>query len=153
MYETSLGVTGDNLRDAIKITFASMVDTRVVEYKKTQDMSIENPEIAIIIQRQISSEISGVAFSLNPQNNCYDEAYINASFGLGESIVSGQVTPDSYVVEKVQRKIVDKTISEKQKGLWLKENGGIVEKENKDKSVPALTDEEVLLVSDLASKC
>ncbi|UUV19864.1 PEP-utilizing enzyme [Fusobacteria bacterium ZRK30] len=153
MYETSLGVTGENLKDNIKTAFASMLDTRVVEYKKIQEMSMENPEIAIIIQRQISSEISGVAFSLNPQNNCYDETYINASFGLGESIVSGQVTPDSYVVEKVQRKIMEKRISEKKTGLWLKEEGGIVEKEIEDKDAPALTDEEILLVSDLVSRC
>ncbi|MCS5420504.1 MULTISPECIES: PEP/pyruvate-binding domain-containing protein [Psychrilyobacter] len=153
MYETSLGITADNLKIAIKTAFASMLDTKVVEYKKIQGISIENPEIAVIVQRQIYSEISGIAFSLNPQNNCYDEAYINASFGLGETIVSGQVTPDTYVVEKVQRKIIEKTIAEKKTGLWLEEDGGIVERENEDRNAPALTDEEILLVSDFVSKC
>lgn len=153
MYETYLGVTKAHLEDAIKDAFASMLDTRVVQYKKLNNISIENPRIAVIVQRQIPSEISGIAFSLNPQNNCYDEAMINASFGLGETIVSGQVTPDTYVVEKVKKQILDKKIMEKSFGLWLKDDGGTFEKDNKEPKAQALTDEQIIMVAELATKC
>lgn len=153
MYETYLGVTKSHLENAIKDAFASMFDTRVVEYKKLNHISIQNPLIAIIVQRQIPSEVSGIAFSLNPQNNCYDEAVINASFGLGETIVSGQVTPDTYVVEKVKRKIIEKSVANKVLGLWLQDDGGTVQKNNKNPDAQALNDDQILQVSDLVTKC
>ena len=68
------------------------------------------------MQRQIASDVSGVAFSLNPQNNCFDEAVINANFGLGETVVAGVVTPDTYVVDKVELELIDKNIAHKSVG-------------------------------------
>lgn len=153
MYETYLGITKDHLDQTIKKAFASMLDIRVVEYKKLNQIPLENPQIAVIVQRQIPSEISGIAFSLNPQNNCYDEAVINASFGLGETIVSGQVTPDTYIVEKVRREIIEKNVMDKAIGLWLQKDGGTIEKNNENPKNQALSDEQILQVSDLVTKC
>jgi pyruvate,water dikinase len=79
----------------VRQSFASVFDERVVRYKLQRGMAIDRPRIAVIIQEQIASDCSGVAFSLNPLNNCYDEAVINANFGLGETVVAGLVTPDS----------------------------------------------------------
>ncbi len=73
-------------------------------------MSIDNPSIALVVQIQIPSEKSGIGFSLNPQDNCFDEAVINAGFGLGETIVSGQVTPDTYIVDKVKKEIIESNV-------------------------------------------
>jgi rifampicin phosphotransferase len=153
MYETVLGVTKDDLVKNIKKVFASMLDYRVIEYKRLNDISIENPRIAIIIQLQIKSEISGVAFSINPQNNCYDEAVINASFGLGETIVTGKVTPDTYIVDKVKNEITKKTINEKLRVLWLNQYGGTREELNTRNNEQALTDEQILMVTELVVSC
>ncbi len=152
-YDTILGVTHNKLESAISEVFTSMLDTRVVEYKKLNNIPIDNPRIAIIVQKQIASDVSGIAFSLNPSNNCYDEAMINASFGLGETIVSGQVTPDTYIVEKVKKQIIDKKIMEKSFGLWLKGDGGTIEKDNKEPKAQALSDGRILMVAELAAKC
>lgn len=153
LYETVLGVRQDDLIKNIKKVFASMLDYRVIEYKQVNGISIDNPRIAIIIQLQINSEISGVAFSINPQNNCYDEAVINASFGLGETIVSGRVTPDNYIVDKVKNDITKKTINEKLRVLWLNQDGGTREEKNAEKNVQALTDEQILMVTKLVVSC
>lgn len=153
MYETTLGVTRDTLERSVVEAFTSMLDIRVVEYKKLNNIPIDNPRIAVIVQRQIPSEISGVAFSLNPQNNCYDEAVINASFGLGETIVSGQVTPDTYIVEKVTKEITEKKVMEKVHALWLKKDGGTIGKDNENPKAQALTDEQILEVASLAARC
>lgn len=152
-YETILGVKRDKIQEAIHRAFASMLDFRVVEYKKLNNVSFENPRIAVIIQRQIDSRVSGVAFSLNPQNNAYDEAVINASFGLGETIVSGQVTPDTYIVDKIKGQIQEKKIMEKSVDLWLQEDGGIREKVTKTPKKQALKDEEIIQVAKLTEDC
>ncbi len=153
MYETYLGITKDYLISAIKKTFASMIDFRVLEYKSLNDIDISGTKISIIIQRMIPSDVSGIGFSLNPQNNCYDEAVINSSFGLGEMIVGGQITPDSFVVDKVKNKIIDKVINEKSIALWLKKDGDTEAKENENPEHPSLNDVQVLEVTKLISKC
>jgi phosphohistidine swiveling domain-containing protein len=152
-YETVLGVQLPELEENIAEAFSSMLGFRVVEYKRRNNLPVDNPRIAIIVQKQIKSDVSGIAFSLNPNNNAFDEAMINASFGLGEAIVSGRVTPDTYVVDKVKRAILEKKIVRKSTGVWLKEDGGTVEKPNPTPEAPALTDAQILEVAALAAEC
>lgn len=153
MYETILGVTKEELPHYVAKAFSSMYDYRVMEYKRRNHLNLENTRIAIIIQRQIPSEVSGVGFSINPANNCYDEAMINASFGLGETIVSGQVTPDTYVVEKVRQEILEKKINKKHMGLWLNKEGGTTERLNQDPMRVALTDKQIIELTKLIIDC
>ena len=151
-YETTLGVTHTGLEDAIRHSFASVFDERVVRYKRQRDMSVDRPRIAVVVQEQLASEVSGVAFSLNPLNNCYDEAVINANFGLGETVVAGAVTPDTYVVEKHRRTILEKRIAHKSCAMWLRPNGGTRQGDNDRAGDPALSDEQALEVADLATR-
>ena len=151
-YETVLGVTRDTLEQEIRYCFTSMFDARIVQYKKQNGITIANPKIAIIIQQQIASETAGVAFSLNPLNNCYDEAVINANFGLGETVVSGTVTPDTFVVEKYEQKILTRQIAEKSHALWLEDNGGTREAANAEPKASSLNDAQILEVAQLAMK-
>lgn len=67
-YETTLGVTRESLQSALLTSFASAFDYRIVQYKTQVKMPIDNPKIAVIVQQQIASDVSGVAFSLNPSN-------------------------------------------------------------------------------------
>jgi pyruvate,water dikinase len=152
-YDSVLGVVPDQLETAIAHAFASMFDTRVVEYKKLNGIPLDNPRIAVIVQKQIASEVSGIAFSLNPANNCYDEAMVSASFGLGEAIVSGQVTPDTFVVDKVKKEILTRKVASKAFGLWLMEDGGTIERINEDPGTSSLDDEQILQVAELAAAC
>jgi len=153
MYETYLGITRDQLETTISKVFASAFDFRVMEYKKRHDIDLANTCIAVIVQKQINSEVSGVGFSLNPNNNCYDEVMINAAFGLGETIVSGVVTPDIYVVDKVKNEILKIKVNEKKITLWLKDDGGTVEKDSENLSAQALTDERILELTELLKRC
>ncbi len=153
MYETFLGTPRKLLEGTIARAYSSMLDFRVMEYKAQNSIKIDNACISIIVQKQIDSDVSGVGFSLNPMNNCYDEVVINASYGLGEAIVSGIVTPDNYVVEKVCMEIISKTINEKKIALHLSGDGGITEKENKKPDEQALSDNQILELTGLISKC
>ncbi len=73
--------------------------------------------VAVVVQKMVESEVSGIVFSVHPVTEDHNQLIIEAGFGLGEAIVSGQVTPDSYVVEKEPRRILDKNISEQEKQL------------------------------------
>jgi pyruvate,water dikinase len=151
-YETVLGVNPDGMEEAIKKAFASCLDKRVVLYKKEHDFSIDDPKIAIVIQEQIASETSGVGFTLNPLNNCYDEGVINTNWGLGESVVSGIVSPDQFIVDKVNRKILDKKPGKKEVSVWLTDKGGTEEREDSRHGEFTLSDNEILELTDILNK-
>jgi rifampicin phosphotransferase len=126
-YETTLGVKKETLQQAIKDCFISMLDFRIVEYKRQHKMAVDSPSIAVIIQKQIASDVSGVGFSQNPQGEI-DEVMINANFGLGETVVSGMVTPDIYVVK--DGKVANKKIANKHVVIHLKDGGGTLKRDS-----------------------
>ena len=72
--------------------------------------------------KQINSEFSGVGFSINPINNDYDEAVINQNFGLGESVVGGIITPDEFIVNKINKNIISQKLGSKEKIVKLNNN-------------------------------
>ncbi|MFQ5528688.1 MAG: PEP/pyruvate-binding domain-containing protein, partial [Thermoanaerobaculia bacterium] len=128
-YETKLGVRGRELEQALQHCFASTFDERVFVYKREHGFDVLSPRIAVIVQQQIASDVAGVGFSLNPLTNDYDEAVIDANWGLGESVVAGLASPDHFVVDKVSRKLVEKKLGAKQVSIWLGRDGGTVERE------------------------
>jgi len=87
------------------------------------------PRLAVVVQQQIESVVAGVAFSLNPVTNDYDETVIDASWGLGPSVVDGRVSPDHFVVNTVDRTVVEAMIGPKGVSVWLDPEGGTVEQE------------------------
>lgn len=90
---------------------------------------------------------------LNPLNNCYDEVMINASFGLGEAIVSGLVTPDTYVYDTYLEHIIDKQVNKKEIALYLNKAGGLDEKAPVNMEAQALSNEEIEDLAQLIKKC
>lgn len=155
-YDTSLGVTFSGLQDSIINSFASLFDHRIYLYKIQHGMAIDTPRIAIIVQRQIDSDVSGVGFSLNPNNNCFDEIVISSNFGLGESVVSGTITPDTYVVDRfdmTNMKVISKQVVEKTSKVLLDEvSGGTrLETTTESTTAQALSDAQILEVARLVS--
>lgn len=99
----------------------------------------------------VNSEKSGIAFSVHPVTQDRNQLIIEAGFGLGEAIVTGRITPDSYVVEKQPRRILDKNIQIQTKGLYRAKKGGNewrdILKEKGEKQV--LSDNEILKLTEL----
>ena len=123
-YETILGVTQKSVFDAIKQAFASCLDYRVQCYKLAHGFNLLEPRIAVIVQEQIKSDISGVVFSINPLTNNYDEVVFNANWGLGESVVSGTCTPDTVIVDKWKMQVKNRVCGAKESKVLLLEKGG-----------------------------
>jgi len=147
-YETKLGVNKEGIEEAVLCSFCSCFDERVFCYKKERGFDIKSPTIAVIVQEQIRAESAGVAFSLNPLNNCYDEAVVTANFGLGESVVSGTATPDSFVVDKVSRKIETK-VGSKEVSIEVGVNGGTRMTPVENPEVTCLNETQVLEIVDM----
>ena len=148
-YETRLGVTLEDLEDAIRHCFASSLDERVLVYKKEHDLDPFSPRLAVVVQQQIDSDVSGVGFSLNPVTNDYDEAVIDATWGLGTTVVEGRVSPDHFVVNKGSRQIVEATTGEKEVAVWLNADGGIHERNEPRSAERTLSDPQLQEVADV----
>ena len=148
-YETTLGVTVENIKSAILHSFTSSFDERVFLYKKEHGFRLDLPSIAVIVQQQLDAESAGVAFSLNPLNNCFDEAVINANHGLGESVVSGDVDPDHFVVDKLKREIIETRIGSKQVIITLNPAGGTAKSTRDNHQETSLTPTQVLELTEL----
>ncbi len=104
-FDTFLGVTEtDKVLKNIKNCWASLWSERAIEYRNKQNDPAEIA-MAVIVQTFIPADISGIIFTTNPLTKNPEECVIEASWGLGEMIVSGQITPDHFVIEKTNRNI------------------------------------------------
>jgi pyruvate,water dikinase len=92
--------------DAVKQVWKSVYSPSAVIYLKTKGVSIYQVKMAVLIQEMIPAEISGVMFTANVVNNNRNEILINATWGLGETLVSGKVIPDTYIVAKDPLRVV-----------------------------------------------
>jgi len=151
-YETVLGVKKENLENALRRSFASCFDERVFVYKQEHGLPVDEPRIAVIVQKQIAADTAGVAFSLNPLNNCYDEAVINANFGIGESVVAGRVSPDTFAVDKLARTILERKIGAKETSVWLAADGGTYEQPSSSRGELCLSSEQVLRLTEMLGR-
>lgn len=121
--ETFLNVKGKSeLITSIKKCFASLFTARATYYRHKKGFEKTKVSLAVIVQRMIDSEKSGVIFSKDPTNKT-DDIIIEAVFGLGEGIVSGRITPDKYVISQ-ELEITDKHISEKKVAITRDSGGG-----------------------------
>ena len=151
-YETVLGVNKNNILEAIRYTFASCLDHRIVIYKAQNNYDLSTPGIAIVIQKQIRSDSAGVAFSLNPLNNDYDELVINSNFGLGETVGSGSASPDNFIINKQSKTIVSKTLGAKEQCIRLKKDGGITETKPEQATQYSISDAQALAIMEESQK-
>jgi pyruvate,water dikinase len=113
MNETFTNVEGDALLiERILDCWASLFGARVLAYRSTKDLSAE-PAIAVVVQRMIDSDCSGVMFTVDPATGDASHVVIEAAFGLGEVVVGGQVEPDTYVVAKDGPHVLDVRVGAK----------------------------------------
>ncbi len=123
--ESYLNITRETLIDKILHCWASLFTPRAIFYRLEKGLQGANISVAVVVQKMVNSKKSGIAFSVHPVSEDHNQVIIEAGFGLGEAIVSGAVTPDSYVVEKTPRRIVSSQVSHQIRALYGKENGGI----------------------------
>ena len=113
--ETYLNVRGaEALLDRVKNCWASLWTARAMAYRARQGVDPATVSLAAVVQKMVESEAAGVMFTANPANGRRDQATISAAWGLGESVVSGSVTPDSIVVEKGSGRVLSRETASKE---------------------------------------
>src|SRR5512134_962089 len=114
-HETYLNIVGtDAIIQAVIRCWESTRSKHALDYRLQQGLSVERPQIAVLVQQLIAADVAAVVFSANPVTGNRDEVMINASWGLGESIVGGMVTPDLFIVRKSDVAVVQRIIADKQ---------------------------------------
>ena len=150
--DSFLNTSEKELLENVKKCWASLFTPRAIFYRFEKNLHGTEISVAVVVQKMVESEVSGIAFSVHPVTEDYNQLIIEAGFGLGEAIVSGQITPDSYVVEKNPRRIVDKNMAEQMRGLFRAKNGGNEWLEVKNGERQKLSDKEILELSELILK-
>jgi len=125
-YDTYLGITDvDGCLAAVRQCWASLWIERAWEYREQNGFDHRAIGMAVIVQSLVPADASGVLFTTDPASGRCDRIVIEACFGLGEALVSGQVTPDRFLVRKRDLRLLAKTISGKKIESVLDQHGGI----------------------------
>jgi phosphoenolpyruvate synthase/pyruvate phosphate dikinase len=150
--DSFLNTTEETLLTNVQRCWASLFTPRAIFYRFEQGLHDSKISVAVVVQKMVESEVSGIAFSVHPVTEDRNQLIIEAGFGLGEAIVSGQITPDSYVVSKNPRRIMDMNVNTQIRALYrVGEAGG-----NEWRDIPepkassqVLTDSQILELSEI----
>jgi pyruvate,water dikinase len=144
-YETYLNVKGKaDLLDKIRKVWASTFNSRSLAFRLNKGMPLNNEPIGVAILAMVQARSAGIAFSADPNTGDLTKIIVEANWGLGESVVSGELMPDRWILEKESFKILDKTLGKKEKAVVSGVSGITEEELSKEKaSAFSLSDEEV----------
>jgi pyruvate,water dikinase len=153
--DTYLWVKGaDDVIEKVRECWASLYSTRAVAYRRKNNIP-QDVLMSVGVQKMVNAKAAGVAMTLDPVTGDRTRIVIDSSWGLGEMVVSGVVTPDNFTVEKVLEEILARTISDKHVELVGDEAAGeAVEREvdAERRTAQSLTDKEVISVARLAKR-
>jgi|TARA_B100000315_G_scaffold260223_1_gene320126 pyruvate,water dikinase len=125
--DTYLNVIGaDALLTAVRDCWASLWTPRAISYRERMGIDHDEVAMAVVVQIMVASEISGILFTANPATGERSEMIANASFGLGEAVVSGQVTPDTYVFDRNENEVKETVIGTKEQMIVSDGDGGTI---------------------------
>jgi rifampicin phosphotransferase len=117
-YETVLDVQGEEqLRAAVECCWASLKAARLESYLRRHGIDPASVNVAVVVQAMVSADVAGVLFTANPQNGRRDEMVVEASWGLGEAVVSGLVQPDRIVLDRRSGAVRDYAVADKR--VWI----------------------------------
>ncbi|HEY6892174.1 MAG TPA: cytochrome P450 [Solirubrobacter sp.] len=117
-YDTYLSITGaDEVIRHVERCWGSMNTGRALAYRR--DKGIDEPQMAVVVQRMFGARAAGVAMTLNPSNGDRSKIAVEAAPGVGEAVVSGEVTPDHFLVDKVMLDIVTTRVADGELGTCL----------------------------------
>ena len=154
--DTYLHITGPaNVIDAVKRCWASLWTGRAIAYRQSQGFAHESVLLAVVVQEMFASEVSGVMFTANPVTSNPFEFFLNASWGLGEAVVSGQVNPDQMIIARPMLEITDRQVNDKQVMTVPDESGQgstTVAVPDDKREIQSLSDEQITELCTIAQR-
>lgn len=151
--DTFLNVIGDeDLLLAVRNCWSSLWTARAIGYRARNRIPHHDLALAVVVQSMVPAEASGVLFTANPLNGRRTETVIDATLGLGEALVSGQVEPDHYVVAPTEGRILKKTLGAKTLAIHSQPGGGLTTTPTDAAEQQALPDEAILALAHLGQR-
>jgi pyruvate,water dikinase len=152
-HDTYLWVRGgDDVIDAVRRCWASLFTDRATCYRVEMGYEHRSVEMCVVVQKMVRPTAAGVAFTLNPTDGDRSQIAIDSAWGFGEGVVSGEITPDNFLIDKVVREIGRRVVSVKECEFALTDHD-TVEKRPLDAdraSAPSLTDDQIKGIAALA---
>jgi len=151
-YDTFLNVIGlEQVLDNIKSCWAGLWNERALTYLQEHGLDHFASYMGVVVQKQIHAQVAGVLFTLNPLTGREEEMMVESAWGLGEAVVSGRVTPDTFVIDTCEEKVVKREISHQQIMFIHQDEGGVRETSlpSEQGEQPSLTDEQLLQLTEL----
>lgn len=139
----------------IRQCWASLYTSRAIIYRLKNGIPNEGLSMAVGVQKMVNARTSGVAITMNPSTGDRSKITIEASWGVGEMVVSGQVTPDNIMIDKVMMSVVSETIGDKHAELVPDPVAGALVERDVDaerRSRRCLSDDELMAVADMAKR-
>lgn len=152
---TYLNVRGTaELIEAVQKCWASLFTARAIYYRIRNNFEHSKVFIAVVVQKMVNSEKAGVMFSVNPVSNNSEEVMIEAGYGLGETVVGGQINPDQYIVDKSSNEVKSTKVHKQTWMLVRSEQGKNVKKDvpSEKQEAQILTNYEIMELAKLAVK-
>ncbi len=115
--ETYLNTNEEKLINNVKLCWSSLFTPRAIFYRHEKKLLKTKVSVAVVVQAMIQSEVSGIVFTVHPVSQDKRQLIIEAGYGLGEAIVSGSITPDSYVLDKKDLSLIDINIASQEKQM------------------------------------
>lgn len=145
--DTYLNIIGEEqLLQAVVNCWSSLWTARAIGYRIRNHISHDEAALAVVVQEMVQSEVSGVLFTANPLTGALNESAIDATFGLGEALVSGQVEPDHFVVKinpDGSIAVLSKKLGAKAVATRAKAGGGVESIEEKSEAQQTLTESQI----------
>jgi pyruvate,water dikinase len=152
-HDTYLNILGvEALLAALVNCWSSLWTARAIGYRSRNNISHSDTALAVVVQKMIPSESSGILFTANPLTGLRSEAVIDATLGLGEALVAGHVEPDHYVVDQKEQKIISKSLGSKKIAMHSKSGGGVTTEQIDALETQALPDEMIISLVELGVK-
>jgi len=152
-HDTYLWVRGgDAVVDAVRRCWASLFTDRATCYRVKMGYEHRFVEMSVVVQKMVRPVSAGVAFTLNPINGDRSQVCIDSAWGFGESVVSGEVTPDNYLIDKVLMEIGKRKVSIKEMEFKLSDHDSVerAELDEERAKSPSVTDAQIKAIAKLA---
>ncbi len=152
MFETYLNVRGiEEVLEKIKKVWASAFTPRAIAFRVNKGLAILGDELGVAVQKMVNARASGIAFTVNPVDGDASKITIEANWGLGEGVVSGAESVDTFQVEKTSLEIASKHTGNKMRGVFYTKTGADwADVPVKKRSIPCILDEEAVEIARVA---
>jgi pyruvate,water dikinase len=147
LHDTFLGVRGiAQIEAAVKRCWASMWSARATAYRAHNGFDHDTAALAVVVQQMAPADVAGVLFTADPRTGHTGHTVVNANWGLGESVVSGEVDPDEFVIDSAAMRVIARRTGDKRTRYDRRAGSGtcVTEVSEPDRNRPSLTDDQLV---------